>query len=186
MTKIWRIQSAAAEVRCIEDVIGYDGIDVFVDQALALGEGVRGKIDEKGAESFARLFIGDYTWGTGLQCDDRLRQVYLPMGYINVHLHDAVTGRRLVGIYDNGQQPVRANSVAMAIGIEECVFLGASVLSAEHRNSHIPGVLEIELRFSSDWGSSSYRGARRQDCRPGLRDAKPPLCRGRAARLRGR
>jgi hypothetical protein len=146
-TIICGTRSANAEVRCIEDVIGYDGIDAFVERALALGQGVT-EVDEEGAERFAQLFIGDYVPGTGRQSDDRLRQVYLPSGYVNVHVHDAITGKLLVAIYDSGRHPVRAISVAAAIASKGPTFRGPTVTMARHTQSELPGVLEIALWLS--------------------------------------
>ena len=136
------------QATCIEDVIGYEGIEAFVDRALELGTGTVGMADDAEVERFIQGLCGSYSNQTGLQCNQHLRHVYLPCGYVNVHIHDSGTGELMCGVYDTGRQPVCAASVALAIATRKQCMRGATTATIARKSSEIPGMLEICVSFS--------------------------------------
>ena len=152
---IGKRQPVAVEPTCIADFIGNDGIEAFIERALELGEYLAEEADAQEVEAFVALFKGSYQCGDGRQKDAGLRQIHIPSGFVNVHVHDSVTGEMILGIYENRLNTVRAHSVAAAISMHRPVSDGACVVDAEWRQSLIPGVLRIDISLGQSSACSA-------------------------------
>ena len=138
------------KVTCIQDAIGHDGIDAYVERSLALGRHVVGKPDVEGARRFASLFVGSYERGTGLYTRRELKKIFLPAGYLHVQIHAEDPNAPMTGIYGKPEKGmINAQTVARAIATLHPVHLGAVVIESVFRKSDLPGVLEIVVSISA-------------------------------------
>ena len=138
------------KITCIEDAIGHDGIDAYVERSLALGRHVVGKPDVEGARRFASLFVGSYERGTGRQTHAELRKIFLPTGFLHVEIHDADSSESVKSIYGDGERHmVTARDVAFAIACMKPVFKDGIVSQVTYRESDLPAVLELVVRVTA-------------------------------------